>query len=46
MKEKGNMERAIEMSRELDKLHETEPEVYKSYTQMYKLFDIIKEIMK
>jgi hypothetical protein len=27
-------------------LHETEPEVYKSYTQMYKLFDIIKEIMK
>ena len=40
------MERAIEMSRELDKLHETEPEVYKSYTQMYKLFDIIKEIMK
>ena len=46
LKEKGNMERAIEMSRELDKLHETEPEVYKSYTQMYKLFDIIKEIMK
>ena len=46
LKEKGYMERAIEMSRELDKLHETEPEVYKSYTQMYKLFDIIKEIMK
>jgi len=46
LKEKGNMERAIELSRELDKLHETEPEVYKSYTQMYKLFDIIKEIMK
>jgi len=46
LKENGNMERAIEMSRELDKLHETEPEVYKSYTQMYKLFDIIKEIMK
>lgn len=46
LKEKGNMERAIEMSRELDKLHETEPEVYKSYTQMYKLFDIIREIMK
>jgi hypothetical protein len=40
------MERAIELSRELDKLHETEPEVYKSYTQMYKLFDIIKEITK
>jgi hypothetical protein len=46
LKENGNMERAIEMSRELDELHETEPEVYKSYTQMYKLFDIIKEIMK
>ena len=46
VKEKGNMARAIEMSRELDKLHETEPEVYKSYTQMYKLFDIIKEITK
>lgn len=46
LKEKSNMERAIELSRELDKLHETEPEVYKSYTQMYKLFDIIKEITK
>lgn len=44
LREKGNMERAIELSRELDKLHETEPAVYKSYTQMYKLFDIIKEI--
>ena len=25
---------------------ETETEVYKSYTQMYKLFDIIREITK
>ena len=40
------MVKAIELSRELDKLHATEPEVYKSYTQMYKLFDIIKEITK
>ena len=46
LKEKGDMAKAIELSRELDKLHETEPEVYKSYTQMYKLFDIIKEITK
>lgn len=46
LKEKGDMERAIELSRELDILHKKEPEVYKSYTQMYKLFDIIKEITK
>ena len=46
LKEKGDMAKAIELSRELDKLHETEPEVYKSYSQMYKLFDIIREIMK
>ena len=46
LKEKGDMMRAIELSRELDKLHETDPEVYKSYTQMYKLFDIIREITK
>ena len=35
-----------EMSRDLDQLREKEPEVYKSYSQMYKLFDIIKEITK
>lgn len=46
LKEKGNMERAIEISRELEELRTKEPEVYKSYTQIYKLFDIIKEIMK
>ena len=46
LKEKGDMAKAIELSRELDKSHETEPEVYKSYSQMYKLFDIIREIMK
>ena len=46
LKEKGDMARAVELSRELDKLHATEPEVYKSYTQMYKLFDIIREITK
>lgn len=46
LKEKGDMVRAIEMSRDLDQLREKEPEVYKSYSQMYKLFDIIKEIMK
>ena len=46
LKEKGDMARAIEMSRDLDELHEKEPEVYKSYSQMYKLFDIIKDIMK
>lgn len=46
LQEKGDMERAIEISRELDKLHEMEPDVYKSYTQMYKLFDIIRGIIK
>ena len=46
LKEKGDMARAVELSRELDKLHATEPEVYKSYTQMYKLFDIIRKITK
>jgi len=46
LKEKGDMAKAIELSRELDKLHETEPEVYKSYSQMYKLFDVIEGIMK
>ena len=46
LKEKGNMERAIEMSRYMEELRENEPDVYKSYSQMYKLFDIIKEITK
>ncbi len=46
LKEKGNLEHAKELSRELDLLHEKEPDVYKSYTQMYKLFDIIGEITK
>ena len=46
LKEKGDMVKAIELSRELEKLHATEPAVYKSYTQMYKLFDIIREITK
>ena len=46
LKEKGDMELAIKMSRDLDELHEKEPEVYKSYSQMYKLFDIIEEITK
>lgn len=46
LKEKGDMERAIGISRELDKLHELEPEVYRSYTQMFKLFEIIREITK
>ena len=46
LKETGDMEKAIELSRELDLLHKIEPEVYKSYTQMYKLFDIIRKITK
>ena len=46
LKEKGDMVRAIELSRELDVLRMKEPEVYKSYSQMYKLFDIIAEITK
>ena len=45
LKEKGDMERAIGLSRELDELRAKEPEVYKSYSQMYKLFDIIEEII-
>lgn len=46
LKEKGNMERAISISRELEQLRAKEPEVYRSYSQMYKLFDIIKKIMR
>ena len=45
LKEKGDMERAIGLSRELDELRAKEPEVYKSYSQMYRLFDIIEEII-
>ena len=45
LKEKGNMERALNISRELDILRSKEPDVYKSYSQMYKLFDIIREIV-
>ena len=45
LKEKGDMERAIGLSRDLDELRTKEPEVYKSYSQMYKLFDIIEEII-
>lgn len=44
LKSKGTLERTIDLSRELDNLREKEPDVYKSYSQMYKLFDIIKEI--
>lgn len=46
LKEKGDIARAIELSRELDTMREKAPEVYKSYSQMYKLFDIIKDITK
>lgn len=46
LKENGDMTRAIEISRDLDELRGKAPEVYKSYSQMYKLFDIIDEIMK
>ena len=46
LKEKGNMERAMVISRDLDAMRTKEPEVYKSYSQMYKLFDTIAEIMK
>ena len=46
LKEKGDMARAIELSRELEELRAKEPEVYRSYSQMYKLFDLIEEIMK
>ena len=45
LKEKGDMVRAIGLSRDLDELRAKEPEVYKSYSQMYKLFDIIDEII-
>ncbi len=45
LKEKGDMVRAIGLSRDLDELRAKEPEVYKSYSQMYKLFDIIETII-
>lgn len=46
LKEKGDMKRAIELSRELESLRIKEPKVYKSYSQMYKLFEVIEEIMR
>lgn len=46
LKETGDMTKAVEVSRELEELRAKEPEVYKSYSQMYKLFDIIKMIAK
>lgn len=45
LKENGDMARAIELSRELDGQRTKEPEVYKSYSQMYKLFDIFEGIL-
>lgn len=45
LKEKGDMARAIEISRELEDLRSREPEVYRSYSQMYKLFDVIEGIV-
>lgn len=44
LKGKGDMEKAIQLSRDLEELRAKEPEVYRSYSQMYKLFDIIEEI--
>lgn len=46
LKENGDMEKAIALSRELDDLRKQEPDVYKSYSQMYKLFDLIGKITK
>lgn len=45
LKEKGDMVRAIGLSRDLDELRAKETELYKSYSQMYKLFDIIETII-
>jgi|WetSurMetagenome_2_1015567.scaffolds.fasta_scaffold83217_2 hypothetical protein len=45
LKENGDLERAINISRELDELRAKEPDVYMSYSQMYKLFDIIDKII-
>lgn len=45
LKGKGDMVRAIEISRELEALRAKEPEVYRSYSQMYKLFDVIEGIV-
>ena len=46
LKAKGDMAKAIDLSRELDELRAKEPEVFRSYSQMYKLFDVISEIMR
>lgn len=46
LKERGDMSRAIELSRILDELRAKNPAIYRSYSQMYKLFDIIWEITK
>jgi len=46
LKNRGNMARAIELSRELEELRNKEPEVYRSYSQMYKLFDVIEKVTR
>lgn len=46
LKAKGDMARAIELSRGIEELRAKDHEVYRSYSQMYKLFDVIGEIMK
>ncbi|MCH4155799.1 MAG: RloB family protein [Muribaculaceae bacterium] len=46
LKENGDLEQAINLSRKLDELRAKEPDVYKSYSQMYKLFDVIDKIIR
>jgi len=43
LKRHGDMDRALELSRELDLLRRTRRDEYKSYSQMYRLFDIIRK---
>ena len=46
LKENGDLDMAMEISRNLETLRAKEPDVYKSYSQMHLLFDVIKKITR
>jgi len=46
LKRKGDMENAVSMSRNLDELRKKEPDVYRSYSQMHKLFAVLDSLSR
>jgi len=41
LKENGDLSNAIKLSNQLNSLHRSNPDIYKSYSQMYKLFELL-----